>query len=70
MVPKIGQKIVKRKRITSDISENEDLDALFGDSTEDAFIEMLRDRAPPQMANLSRQNAQISMNTNNLTLYL
>ena len=70
MVPKIGQKIVKRKRITSDISENEDLDALFGDSTEDAFIEMLRDRAPPQMTNLSRQNAQISMNTNNLTLYL
>ena len=70
MVPKMGQKIVKRKRITSDISENEDLDALFGDSTEDAFIEMLRDRAPPQMANLSRQNAQISMNTNNLTLYL
>ena len=70
MVPEMGQKIVKRKRITSDISENEDLDALFGDSTEDAFIEMLRDRAPPQMANLSRQNAQISMNTNNLTLYL
>ena len=70
MVPKMGQKIVKRKRITSDISENEDLDALFGDSTEDAFIEMLRNRAPPQMANLSRQNAQISMNTNNLTLYL
>ena len=68
------QKIVKRKRTTSDISDSsedsEDLDDLFGDSSEDAFIEMLRDRAPLQMANLSRQNAQISMNTNNLTLFL
>ena len=67
----IGQKVTKRKRINSDISENsEDLDDIFGDSTDDAIIDLLRSSAPPQMTTLIRQNAHISMNTNNLTLFL